>query len=171
MTIKKQSSDNNLSNPMTVEEALSKFLSNSENERLFRESEIRLDVSEYMRAIRKAQDITQEALAERVGCSQPFIAKLEKGAYDRLGLANLRTYARALGYDINTEALFYPIGASVYTGYSSALSLQEALANEEMLSPKIATLFAASGVSGVLSFSARPDTIASDYSKECIPAA
>jgi len=130
-----------LLNPITAEKAVAAFLEDPENERLFRESEIRLEIAEHMRHLRKSQGITQEKLAERVGCSQPFIAKLEKGAYERFGLSNLRTYARALGYDINVKEMFQQLVGAIFTGSSSSDRVREALEYEEQLSPKLATAF------------------------------
>jgi predicted transcriptional regulator len=48
-------------------------------------------------ALRLEAHMTQKQLAERVGTSQPAIARLESGNYKNLSLAFLRRVARALG--------------------------------------------------------------------------
>ena len=48
-------------------------------------------------ALRKRANLTQKELADRVGTSQPAIARLESGNYRNLSLAFLRRVASALG--------------------------------------------------------------------------
>ena len=45
----------------------------------------------------KRQNLTQTQLAERIGTSQPAIARLESGSYENLSLSFLRRVAEALG--------------------------------------------------------------------------
>lgn len=47
--------------------------------------------------LRKRQNLTQKQLAERIGTSQPAIARLESGSYRNLSLSFLRRVAEALG--------------------------------------------------------------------------
>ena len=47
--------------------------------------------------IRKTNNLTQKELAEKVGTSQPAIARLESGNYKNVSLAFLRKVAFALG--------------------------------------------------------------------------
>ena len=47
--------------------------------------------------LRKRQNLTQKQLAERIGTSQPAIARLESGSYKNLSLSFLRRVAEALG--------------------------------------------------------------------------
>ena len=47
--------------------------------------------------LRKRQNLTQKQLAERIGTSQPAIARLESGSYENLSLSFLRRVADALG--------------------------------------------------------------------------
>ena len=46
--------------------------------------------------LRKEQNLTQAELAQRVGTSQPAIARLESGNYRRLSLSFLERVAKAL---------------------------------------------------------------------------
>jgi transcriptional regulator with XRE-family HTH domain len=91
---------------LSAEEVSAQFRRNPENERLYRESEIRIEFSERMKAMRKESGFSQVELADKLGCSQSFIAKLERGGYDRSGLSTLRTFALAMGYDINVDRMF-----------------------------------------------------------------
>lgn len=54
-------------------------------------------IAEEVIALRLEAHMTQKELAERVGTSQPAIARLESGNYRNLSLAFLRRVARALG--------------------------------------------------------------------------
>ena len=47
--------------------------------------------------LRKRQNLTQKQLAEKIGTSQPAIARLESGSYGNLSLSFLRRVAEALG--------------------------------------------------------------------------
>lgn len=47
-------------------------------------------------ALRQKHNLTQKELAERVGTSQPAIARLESGSYKNLSLSFIRRIARAL---------------------------------------------------------------------------
>ena len=47
--------------------------------------------------LRKRRHLTQRQLAERIGTSQPAIARLESGSYRNLSLSFLRRVAEALG--------------------------------------------------------------------------
>ena len=47
--------------------------------------------------LRKRLNLTQKQLAEKIGTSQPAIARLESGSYANLSLSFLRRVAEALG--------------------------------------------------------------------------
>jgi transcriptional regulator with XRE-family HTH domain len=126
----------------TAREFSEMFRSDPERERLYRESQIRFGLSDRMAEMRKHQKLSQEQLAERVGCRQPFIAKLEGGAYDKCEISTLRTFARAMGYDISTDAMFYPISGAFYTKKSSAAFLERALLLQDALCEKITSIAA-----------------------------
>ena len=123
---------------------LAKFRSDPEKDRLFRESEVRFGLAHRMKDLRKSRGMSQAELARRVGCKQPFIAKLEAGAYDRVGLSTIRTYARAMGYDISLDALFQDIQEPAFTERSSCGALEEALELQHILSGRLSTLSIAS---------------------------
>ncbi len=46
--------------------------------------------------LRKEKNITQKELAEKIGTSQPAIARLESGSYNKVSLSFLRRVATAL---------------------------------------------------------------------------
>ena len=46
--------------------------------------------------LRRRQNLTQKELAEKIGTSQPAIARLESGSYKNLSLSFLRRVAEAL---------------------------------------------------------------------------
>jgi len=119
---------------------IAEFRSDPDNDRLFRESEVRFGLSQRMKALRKQRGLSQEELACRVGCKQPFIAKLEAGAYDRVGLSSVRTYARAMGYDVSLDSLFHDIECAQYTGRSSSNALDETTEMQEVLSGRLSSL-------------------------------
>lgn len=156
-------------NAMTAEEFSSLFRSDPENERLYRESEIRFDVAARMTAMRKSQAISQKELAQRVGRSQPFIAKLEGGAYDRCGLSTLRTFARALGYDIKIEDMFHSIGAPIFTKESSCAELSDAITLQEAISDALSGISLARWEHKI--FGVIPDTQVTTIPKEAATAA
>ena len=51
-------------------------------------------------ALRSAEGLSQKDIADRIGCSQSRISKLESGNDDDLRLADLAAYLRALGLDL-----------------------------------------------------------------------
>jgi len=71
--------------------------------------------------LRENAGLTQTALAETLGFTQGYIAKLENGAYDRCGIGTLRTFALALGYDIDLENLFKPVVAYSSQSYPASI--------------------------------------------------
>jgi transcriptional regulator with XRE-family HTH domain len=71
--------------------------------------ELELELCERMVELREDAGFTQAELAERLGFTQGYVAKLENGAYDRCGVGTLRTFALALGYDLDLKHLFEPI--------------------------------------------------------------
>jgi transcriptional regulator with XRE-family HTH domain len=76
-------------------------------------ADLELELCDRMVDLRKRAGLTQRQLADRLGFSQAYIAKLENGAYDSCGIGTLRTFARALGHDINIDALFTPAPSEV----------------------------------------------------------
>ncbi len=90
------------------------YVSDPQNARRFAESEIALAVTRLLTRLRKDAGLTQSQLAERIGRRQAYVAKLEGGAYDRCSLPTLRTFARALGYDIDIHKMIRPLPEPVY---------------------------------------------------------
>jgi transcriptional regulator with XRE-family HTH domain len=136
--MKAQEMTTDLTRAKTADEFLSEFRSDPENDRLFRESEISFDVCERMKAMRKASGLRQEDLAELVGCSQSFIAKLEHGAYNRCGIGSLLTYARAMGHGIDVDAMFQPL-ALPNTGRSAVSAFQHPTTLQSLLHAQLSS--------------------------------
>jgi transcriptional regulator with XRE-family HTH domain len=124
----------------TAREFSELFRSDPERERLYRESQIRFGLSDRMTEMRKQQGLSQVELAERVGCRQSFIAKLEGGAYDKCEMSTLRTFASAMGHDINISLMFYPLQAAFFTGKSSAGELESVLFSQDILCESLSSI-------------------------------
>lgn len=54
----------------------------------------------FLFALRSSAGLSQKEIAERMGCSQSRISKLENGEDDDLRLGDLRAYVKALGSDV-----------------------------------------------------------------------
>ena len=65
-------------------------------------SDTRRDVADQLRSVRKAQGMTQESLAERVGTKKSNISRLESGRYNP-SLAFLVKVADGLGKQIQLK--------------------------------------------------------------------
>lgn len=107
-----------------ADEAVARFRRDPENNRLFLEAETRHDLAARMTEMRRSAGLTQSELARRVGRKQSFVARLEIGAYDRCGLSTLRTFARAMGYDIDPTAMFISCNGHEFSGNSSCSELE-----------------------------------------------
>lgn len=129
---------------LSAEEISAGFRRDPDNERLYRESEIRLDLAERMTEMRRAAHLSQQQLADRVGRKQPFIARLEKGGYDRCALSTLRTFARAMGYDLSASAMFVRGTGAHFSGHSSCAELERSFDVFEKHRGRIATISLAS---------------------------
>lgn len=75
-----------------------------------RVDEIRRGTVEEMRLyelneVRKAQDVTQKQLAERMGVSQKRVSTLESGDLDRTEIRTLRKYLQAVGGSLQVNAI------------------------------------------------------------------
>ncbi|KAB5608284.1 helix-turn-helix domain-containing protein [Bifidobacterium jacchi] len=58
-----------------------------------------------LKEARKAQDVTQKELAERMGVSQKRVSVLESGDVDRTEIRTLRRYLQAIGGSLQVNAL------------------------------------------------------------------
>lgn len=58
-------------------------------------------------ALREKKGLSQKELAERIGATQPYVAKLESGRVQNLGLKTLVKYATALGSQVTVR--FEPV--------------------------------------------------------------
>ncbi len=58
-------------------------------------------------ALRERKGLSQKELAARIGATQPYVAKLESGRVQNLGLKTLVKYATALGSQVTVR--FEPV--------------------------------------------------------------
>ncbi len=75
---------------------LEEQLSDEEFRNEYNELEEQFTIATEVIALRQKYNLTQKELAERVGTSQPAIARLESGNYRNLSLSFIRRIARAL---------------------------------------------------------------------------
>lgn len=78
------------------EDLLAKELTDPEFKREYEALEDEFTLAREIVALRKDHHLTQKELAERIGTSQPAIARLESGNYKNLSLSFLRRVAKAL---------------------------------------------------------------------------
>lgn len=145
---------------------IDQYKQDPQSERLFAESEIGLTLAQRFIELRKRVGLTQEQLADRVGRSQPYIAKLESGAYDRCYIGTLRTFARALGHDVDVDGMFKRVESATFSndvGISASLDAHlrrdDGSSTQQFLTELSALFFLQSGEAGeILSAKAIPDT-------------
>jgi ribosome-binding protein aMBF1 (putative translation factor) len=75
----------------------------------------RLRIAEQIAQARQAAGLSQTVLAERMGTSQPAVARLEHGDYRGYTLATLTRAARALGRRLKVELIPSAGPGLVYT--------------------------------------------------------
>jgi transcriptional regulator with XRE-family HTH domain len=61
------------------------------------------EVGRYVRSLREGVGFSQRDLAQRLGCQQPAIARLETGGV-KVGLSTLQRIVEALGYQLEIHA-------------------------------------------------------------------
>ena len=83
-------------NSVKYEDFLEGQLSDEEFRNEYNEIEEQFTIAMEVIALRQKHNLTQKELAERVGTSQPAIARLESGNYRNLSLSFLRRIAQAL---------------------------------------------------------------------------
>lgn len=66
--------------------------------------ESRKQIIDKLKEIRKEKKISQTYLAEIMGVTQPFIAKIEKGE-EPVGLDIIIKFAQALGYELTFKRI------------------------------------------------------------------
>ncbi len=67
-------------------------------EKMASSSELNQRCAQLLKSARKKQGLTQWQLAEKLGCQQPLVAKIERAAR-RLDVAELIEVAQAIGVD------------------------------------------------------------------------
>jgi len=83
-------------NSVKYDDFLKEQLSGEEFRNEYNEIEEQFTIAMEVIALRQKHNLTQKELAERVGTSQPAIARLESGNYRNLSLSFIRRIARAL---------------------------------------------------------------------------
>jgi len=74
-----------------------------EGRAIYAEESAKMDLWLQLVEARQAAGLTQEQLAERLGVSQPQVARIEKRGYDAHSLNTLRRYVAALGDGFGLE--------------------------------------------------------------------
>ena len=74
-----------------------KLAADPELARAVEERLIEMKIEQELVAVREKEGLSQRELALRIGASQPYIAKLESGRVQNLGLKTLAKYAAATG--------------------------------------------------------------------------
>jgi len=95
---------------------IEEFLEDPENARRFSENEIALRLVGDFVQLRARSGISVEEFAARVGREPSYIQKLEAGAYAWCSVPALRSFARALGYDIELRDVFRKLDVPVHSG-------------------------------------------------------
>lgn len=80
-----------------AEEMLKKDLKDPEFKKEYDALEEEFTIAKEVINLRLKAGLTQKQLAEKAGTSQPAIARLESGSYDKLSLTSLRKIGNALG--------------------------------------------------------------------------
>ena len=125
-----------MANYRTARSYIDEFLRDPDNARRVAEKSLGFELTKTFTRLRKEAHLSQAQLAKRVGRQQPYIAKLEAGAYDRCALPTLRTFARALGHDIDISRMFRRIEKPIYSGDVDVMPiLDEALRRTETPAP------------------------------------
>ncbi len=79
------------------DDILKKEMKNDDFKKEYDSLEEEFTLAKEIIALRKKNKLTQKQLAEKVGTSQPAIARLESGNYKNISLSFLRKIANALG--------------------------------------------------------------------------
>jgi len=82
-----------------------KFLSDSENRRIYEEEAAKKELWLQLVEARQAAGLTQQQLAKRLGVSQAQVARVEKRGYDAYTLTSLRRYVNALGKGFSLKVI------------------------------------------------------------------
>jgi transcriptional regulator with XRE-family HTH domain len=119
-----------------LDELIRDFRSDPEQDKLFRESEAELALADRMTEMRLDAGLTQAELAERLGKTQAYVAKMEAGGYDRCGIGTLQTFARALGHQLDAAAMF--VSSSAHSRFDHRVVLRGAAGSSTL--QKVAVL-------------------------------
>ena len=84
-------------NKVSYEDFRDQQLADPEVRREYESLETEFELAREVLQLRKQQNLTQKQLAERMGTSQPAVARIESGNYRNVSLAFIRRLAKALG--------------------------------------------------------------------------
>ena len=79
-----------------------------------------LDIGSSLAGARKAAELSQRELAERLGTSQQQIARWEATGYRSASLARVAAAAEALGISAPSPLASIPVAAETLAGYHAA---------------------------------------------------
>lgn len=85
---------------------VSEMLAACEDESLQRDVEKRISSRQIIKQLltmRASRDMSQKDIAEKLGCTQSRVSKLENGTDDELRLGDLTGYLKALDYDLHLQ--------------------------------------------------------------------
>ena len=93
----------------SVLDTIREYTRDPNRDQAIRTADLELDLCDRLVEMREKAGLTQRQLAERLGFTQGYVAKLENGAYDRSGIGTLRAFALALGNDVDLDHFFVPL--------------------------------------------------------------
>jgi|HubBroStandDraft_4_1064222.scaffolds.fasta_scaffold00107_9 transcriptional regulator with XRE-family HTH domain len=93
----------------SVLETIREYTKDPQKEQALKTIDLELDLCDRMVEMREDAGLTQRELGTRLEFTQGYVAKMENGGFDSCGVGTLRTFALALGYDIDLNHLFTPI--------------------------------------------------------------
>jgi transcriptional regulator with XRE-family HTH domain len=93
---------------MSLRNRLKRQLRNRQFRHAYADEHLNLSISTQIRAIREKQEMSQTALAEKIGTKQAGISRIESANYDRWSIALLRRLAEA--FDLRLRVSFEEFG-------------------------------------------------------------
>ncbi|HEY0384044.1 MAG TPA: XRE family transcriptional regulator [Candidatus Elarobacter sp.] len=92
----------------SVLETINEYAQDADARERLATADLELELCDRMVDLREKAGLTQAGLAAKLGFTQAYVAKLENGGFEKCGIGTLRTFARALGHEINIDNLFTP---------------------------------------------------------------
>lgn len=117
-----------------VDALVTDLRANPRQERLLAEGSTGVAVTLAFTRLRTDAGISRAELGRRIGRTQAYVKQLESGAYERCTLPALRSFARALGHDVDVQTMLSRIAAPVYSydvGVDAVLDYELQAATED----------------------------------------